>query len=113
MMKKLAYLIILLLTLASCGRKISGSTKTEVFHVSGNCGMCKKTIEKSLKVKGVIDADWNKKTKMLSVSYDTSIITLDQIKRNVSLAGYDNDAYRADDATYNKLHSCCQYDREE
>lgn len=112
MTKWLTYLFIFTLPLMACGKKGSTNSRTETFHVSGNCGMCKKTIEKSLKVKGVIEADWNKKTKMITVVYDTTLINLDQIKKDIALAGYDNDVYKSDETTYNNLHSCCQYDRE-
>ena len=45
---------------------VHGDHKTETFKVYGNCGMCEKTIEGSLKnVKGIDKADWNKETKMM------------------------------------------------
>ena len=45
----------------------SKNKQTETFKVWGNCGMCKKTIEKSLKVKGISSAEWNKDTKMIMI----------------------------------------------
>lgn len=35
------------------------NTKTEIFKVWGNCGMCKARIEKAVKEEGATSADWN------------------------------------------------------
>ncbi len=110
-MKKIIYILFAVLLITSCGGKIPANAKTDTFHVSGNCGMCKKTIEKSLKVDGVFDADWDKKTKMITVKYDPATITLDGIKNKIANAGYDNDGYKADSSAYENLHSCCKYER--
>jgi periplasmic mercuric ion binding protein len=74
--------------------------------------MCKKTIEKSLKgVEGIESASWDKTTKILSVSYDDSKITLKKIEGKVAAAGYDTQNVKANDGAYNNLAECCQYDR--
>ena len=57
-------------------------TKTVTFKVFGNCGMCKKTIEESLKdVKGVDNANWNVDSKMMEVTFNEDKISLDEIKK--------------------------------
>lgn len=43
--------------------------------------MCKETIEGSLKSDGINSADWNKDTKIISVSFDTTKISLDKIQK--------------------------------
>ncbi len=90
---------------------IENGITTATFKVWGNCSMCKKTIEKSLKVEGVTKANWNVDSKMISVSYQAGKITLDQIQKNIAAAGYDNVAYKGNDKAYDKLHECCQYER--
>ncbi len=85
--------------------------QTETFKVWGNCGMCKKTIEKSLKVKGVSSAKWNRDTKMMTVVFDKKLIDLPTIHKKIASAGYDTELETASDEVYNKLHGCCQYDR--
>ncbi len=93
---------------------LSTNLKEESFRVYGNCGMCEKTIEGSLKnVKGVILGDWNKETKIMKVKYNPQIITLGQIKQKIADVGYDSDTHRAKDSVYHALHACCQYDRPE
>ena len=54
----------------------SKKKQTESFKVWGNCGMCEKTIEQSLKVKGIKSADWNKDSKIITVVSNPKIITL-------------------------------------
>jgi len=93
---------------------VNDSTTTETFKVYGNCGMCKKTIEGSLKkVKGVTSANWNKETKMMEVTFNPKQITLDDIKKKIAYVGYDTDQYRATNKSYNGLPGCCQYERPE
>lgn len=85
------------------------NVKTETLKVSGNCNMCKATIEKAAKVDGVTKADWNTKTKTLSLTYDPAKATIDQVGKKMAAAGYDNAKAKADDKAYNALHGCCQY----
>ena len=87
-------------------------TKTEEFKVYGNCGMCETRIEKAAKsVDGVITADWDKETKMLKVSFDTSKADNQKIQEAVAKVGHDTDKYKADDKVYDALPGCCKYDR--
>ncbi|MCU4156392.1 heavy-metal-associated domain-containing protein [Carboxylicivirga sp. A043] len=82
-----------------------------MFAVGGNCGMCKERIETAaLSVKGVMDADWDKETKQIHVNY-SSPATEDDIQKAIAKVGHDTDKYKADDAVYNELHSCCKYER--
>ncbi len=88
------------------------NNETEVFKVYGNCGMCKKRIESSLKgVNGVSKASWDVKTKMITITYDPHAITLEKVKSLIAAVGHDVDGYKADDKVYNSLPGCCQYDR--
>jgi len=84
---------------------------TKEIKVWGNCEMCKETIEASLKVPGVIKADWNVDSKILRISFDSTIINSDQIAKNIASVGYDNDIYKGNNAAYSELHECCQYER--
>ncbi len=88
----------------------SNFTKSS-FEVSGNCKMCKKTIEKSLQIKGVHFANWDVDSHLLELEYDSTLITLDQIQLRIAASGYDTPSYRANDEKYNSLHRCCRYER--
>lgn len=86
--------------------------ETETFKVYGNCGMCKKRIESSLKdVKGVSKATWDVKSKMMKVTFDPHVISLEKIKTTIASVGHDVDGVKAEDKIYNNLPNCCQYDR--
>ena len=85
--------------------------KTAKFTVWGNCGMCKETIEKSLKINGVKHADWHIESKILTVSLDTALVDLQTVQQAIAGVGYDNVKYTGDSKAYAKLHACCQYER--
>ncbi len=101
--------VIMLLGLFSFSAK---ETKTEEFKVYGNCGMCEKRIEKAAEsVKGVTKADWDKETKMITVTYDESKTDIHKIHMAIAKVGHDSDMHKAANEDYDKLHGCCQYDR--
>ncbi|HLG33600.1 MAG TPA: cation transporter [Bacteroidia bacterium] len=111
-MKKLSIIILISLLGYFRGTAFAQETKTDTIHVYGNCGMCKSTIEGSLKKKdGVLSKNWNKETKILTVTYNPEKITAQKIGEKVAAAGYDNEYVTATDEAYNNLHSCCQYER--
>jgi copper chaperone CopZ len=88
------------------------SLTTAAYRVYGNCGMCKKTIEKAAKsVKGVESAVWEVKTDTITLTYNPKKTDPDAILQAIADKGYDSDTHRATDEAYNKLHGCCQYDR--
>lgn len=86
--------------------------RTESVKVWGNCSMCKKRIEKAAKLDGVVKADWNADTKLMTVTYDETKTHLDKIQKAVAKVGHDTQKYRAETTVYEKLHACCQYERE-
>ncbi len=89
-------------------------TQTAKFQVWGNCGMCKKTIEKAAKsIEGVASADWNVETHQFTVAFDPAKTSVDKVHQAIAAAGYDTDQVKGDDKAYNKLHGCCQYDRKQ
>jgi mercuric ion binding protein len=106
---KVSTVIVMIIFFIACNGGIQNK-KVADFKVWGNCGMCKKTIEKSLEKDG-ITADWNKKTKKIHVEYDSVKYTNEQIHAMIADAGYDTDMKRGNDAAYENLHSCCKYER--
>lgn len=86
--------------------------KRETFTVYGECGMCEKRIENALSdVEGIAWADWEVATLELTVKYDPSVISLEQIKKKVAAVGHDTDSVKATDKAYESLHPCCKYQR--
>ncbi len=84
-----------------------------MFKVSGNCEMCKATIEKAAgTIDGVNVANWNVETKQMHVSFNKDKVSLDKIHRTIAAAGYDTEKVKGDDNAYKNLPECCQYARE-
>jgi len=85
--------------------------KTESFKVAGECGTCKKKIEKSAKEAGATYAMWNTKTKILTVKYNSTSTNASKIQESIANVGYDTPGFKASEEAYNKLDACCQYER--
>ena len=110
-MRTLVRFLIFTLVISGCNSSPENAKAIE-FKVWGNCGMCKKTIEGSLKDKpGIYSADWGVKSKQIKVVFDSTKLKSEDIHRFIASSGYDTDLKRGDDQAYAGLHSCCQYDR--
>lgn len=107
---KILIAITVLLSFTSCNAQIKYA-KTDSVKIYGNCGMCKKTIEKAGNLKEIATVDWDKETKMATITYDAKQTTQDDILKRIALSGYDSDTFLAPDDTYSKLPNCCKYDR--
>ncbi|WP_282039280.1 efflux RND transporter periplasmic adaptor subunit [Saccharicrinis aurantiacus] len=84
----------------------------ETFKVSGNCEMCKSTIESTAKsLPGVNVANWNIETKELHVSFDDEKSSLSDIHKAIAKSGYDTKEVIATKDAYDNLPACCQYTR--
>ena len=101
----------MLLTFTISSAQIKNSV-TENIKIYGNCDMCEKTIEKAGNLKNVATVDWNKDTKMASITYDAKKTNQEEVLKRIALAGYDSDTFLAPDNVYSELPGCCQYDRE-
>ena len=83
------------------------------FGVKGNCKMCKSTIETAaLSLDGVLKADWDVKTKQVSLVYDAQMVDLTSIHQAISNSGYGTDLNELNKEAYDNLPLCCQYDPE-
>ena len=125
-MKKLilSWAVITALVFTSCknvAKKEIKTTTTEVsvtaiktnltFGVRGNCGMCKKTIEKAANsVDGVSSAIWDVNQKKIAVSFDDSKIDAVAIHKAIAASGYDTEQVAGNKEAYDGLPGCCKYD---
>ena len=110
-LKKIVMAITLLLSFTVSNAQIKNA-KSETLKIFGNCGMCETTIQKAGSLKKIANVDWNKDTKMATLTYDAKKTNQDEILKRIALAGYDSEKFLAPDAAYSKLPECCQYDRE-
>jgi hypothetical protein len=108
-MKRITFIILALVSLMNANA--FGQSQTDTIKVYGNCGMCKKRIEKAASLQGVTAAIWSSETKLLVVSYDSLKITNDGIQKAVAAVGHDTEKFTADDKVYSKLPGCCLYER--
>ena len=87
----------------------SKKSETIVIQTSAQCGTCKTAIEKALKnTPGVKKATLDLDTKKVTVKYNPSKITPDQIRKALTAVGYDADQLPAKPAAYNALPACCK-----
>jgi hypothetical protein len=110
-MKMLKIFLAAAVCIAAATAGFAQKAKTESFKVSGVCGTCKKTIEKSALAAGVNYANWNIDTRMLTVSYNGMSTNKARIEQKIAEAGYNTPDYKTTDEAYNKLNKCCQYER--
>jgi len=110
-MKPLKYLMVALcvLSITACNAQIRNQNTVTV-KIYGNCGMCKSSIENAGNKKKQSTIDWNKETKMATISYDSLKTSKADILKRIALAGYDSDTFLAPDDTYSNLPNCCQYE---
>ena len=101
-------ILVLLFSEISFAQKIA----TETLNVSGECGTCKKKIEKAAKEAGATYAVWSTQTKVLTIRYNSLSTNSAKIQKKIAGVGYDTPDFKATDEAYNKLDKCCQYDRE-
>lgn len=107
---KISAVTLLLFSFSSCNAQIKNA-KTESVKIYGNCEMCEKTIETAGNVKKIAKVDWNKDSKMATITYDSTKTNEDEILKRIALAGYNSDKFLAPDDVYSKLAGCCQYER--
>ncbi|MBL0130652.1 MAG: cation transporter [Chitinophagaceae bacterium] len=91
-MKRL--LLILLVLSLKAGAQNSKATTTDTtvtFKVSGACDMCKNRIEETVKIKSVRSANWSVDTKMLTVIFNPSILSLSKIHKKLAGVGHDTE----------------------
>lgn len=79
------------------------------FTVSGNCEMCKETIESSLKKDGISMANWDVDAKKIKIEYDSAKHSLNQLHRYIASVGYDTEMLKGNDTAYAELPDCCKY----
>ena len=96
-------------TAVKATKTVAVATTTDTIKVLGSCGMCKTRIEKAAKVEGVSKAEWNQKTNMLTLTYDSSKVKSDDIQKKIAAVGHDTPKYKADTKVYNALPGCCKY----
>jgi copper chaperone CopZ len=109
-MKTLRHIILAFLLFT--GISVFAQEKTDTFKVYGNCGMCKKRVEKAASgLEGVVEAVWSTDSKKMVVKYNADKVSVSDIKKKIAAVGHDTDEFKASKDVYDKLPGCCLYDR--
>jgi mercuric ion binding protein len=114
-MKNLILVVfIALLSIGTYAQEKKNKNAKYDIEVNGNCGMCKKRIEKaSYSVKGVKSAVWHQDHHDLHIIIDETKADVNEVHKAIAKVGHDTDKVRATDEDYESLHGCCQFDRKE
>ena len=112
-MKNLIFGIkLLLVAYSSTAQEKKNKNAKYTFEVNGNCDQCKKRIEKaSYAVNGVKMAVWDMETHQLAVLINEEKCSVLDVKKSLAKVGHDTDEVKAQNEIYEKLHSCCKYER--
>lgn len=107
-MKSLLVVVFLMLGFTIFSQEKS-KNQVIVIQTSAECGQCKERIENQLNyTKGIKYAELNLEDLKLTVKYNSSKITLEEIKTQITKLGYDADDVKAEKEAYQKLPKCCQ-----
>jgi periplasmic mercuric ion binding protein len=102
-MKKLCLLLLVFMPFLA----MSQNTEIEI-KTTAVCDECKEAVEKALMdEKGVKFASLDVATKKVKVVYNASKTTPEQLRKAISMAGYDADDVPADPEVYKRLKPCC------
>lgn len=112
MKKIMIVLFVSLIGFASQAQEKKSKNAKRTVEVQGNCEMCKKRIEKAaFSVSGVKSATWNPSDKQLHLILNEEKTSDVEVQKAIAKVGHDTEKVKATDEDYEKLHTCCAYDR--
>ena len=112
MKKSIFPFIFIILSLISYAQESSSKNEKKSIEVLGNCGMCKKRIEKAaFSVKGVKYASWDNSSGQLRLIYNGLKTDINTIEKQIAAKGHDTEHHITSDKVYDRLPACCQYVR--
>jgi periplasmic mercuric ion binding protein len=106
-------IVTMMVMVATSAGLYAQTKKSETLKIktSAVCDMCKSRLEQGLAYeKGIKDVSLDVDTKVLTVNYAVGKTTPDEIRKKVSMLGYDADNVPADKTAYSKLPACCKKD---
>lgn len=105
-------MLLLMVTLSTQAQVKKNKNAKYTIEVNGNCEQCQNRIQKAaFSVNGVKAANWNIDTHQLSLIINEEKTSIGEIKRAIAKVGHDTEGVKATKEDYDKLHSCCQYER--
>jgi periplasmic mercuric ion binding protein len=110
-MKSIISLAAMAMLMVSCSvsKGTSDNKETATIKTNAECGMCKEKIEGKLNYeKGIVFAELDVPSKVITVKYKNDVITIEQIRIIISELGYDADEVKAIENAQNNLPACCK-----
>lgn len=110
-MKNVINLMMLVMVLVSCAvsSRADAEKVTAKIMTTAECGDCKERIQSKLNFeKGIMYAELDVSSKVLTVKYKTTLISIEQIRQIVSELGYDADEVKANTTAQSNLPACCK-----
>lgn len=107
-------MMLIIVALSTQAQEKKNKNAKHTIEVNGNCEQCQKRIQKAaFSVNGVKTANWNIETHKLVVTMNEEKASVNQVEKAIANVGHDAGKVKAKKETYENLHHCCQYDREE
>ena len=112
-MKKFILIVLVsLIGISVQAQEKKNKNKKVEFKVAGNCEMCEKRVEKAaFSVKGVKSAEWHADHGDIHLIIDETKCSVQDVAKAIAAVGHDTEFVKAKNEVYNKLHSCCNYER--
>jgi mercuric ion binding protein len=111
-MKNIVLVMMLMIGFTTLAQEKKNKNAKYNVEVNGNCEMCKKRIEKAaFSVSGVKSAVWHADDITLHLILNEEKCNVKDVEKAIAKVGHDTKNVKASDADYEKLHSCCQYER--
>lgn len=101
----------MLLVIVSCAVSSGAEAEkvTAKIMTNAECGACKEKIEGALNFeRGIVFAELDIPSKVVTVKFKKDVITLDKIRVIVSELGYDADEVKANTTAQSNLPACCK-----
>ena len=106
--------IILVLVLIVGGTSAMAQNKNEAtaeIKSSVVCPMCQRTIEYDLTFqKGVKSVNVDLEKRVIELTFNTKKTNVDELRKRITMIGYDADSLKRNNEAYLKLPDCCQTD---
>ena len=100
---------VLLMSVLFIGVNVFAGNEKATIKTSEQCEMCKETLKASIgKLPGVSKVMLNIETKELTVKFDDSLISLDEVKKEITYTGYWADYMAPNKEAYAALPNCCK-----
>lgn len=107
-MKKNVFLMVMLMIGLSAWSQTSKNTSI-VIQTNGVCQKCHEIMKTHVPYfKGVTDFSYDDASAKVTVTYNPSKTTPDEIRKKISSLGYDADNVKADPKAREKLPACCK-----